>query len=389
MAMSAPARAAEPRPARRAALGLLVVAVVLAHAWVTHQVVTSRLGWGAGDKMPTAIEVAFVRELQATAPAPLAPPPPVRPAARHLPAVAAQAASAPGERASQPAPAETAPPELTQAQASEPAPKASASDASNPVVAVVPDPQPAPPAVPAPVVIAPAVAAASAVAFAWPPSTRLTYKLTGNYRGAIEGSAQVEWVRLGQRYQVRMQTAIGPVLSRKIASEGELGPQGLVPRRFDAEQRVVFSTKHWGLRFGPEQVLLSDGREVPTVPGAQDEASQFVQLTWLFSTQPERLKVGQSVDMPLALTRKLERWTFDVVAQEVLHFAFGDVDTFHVKPRREAQGGDMTAEMWLAPAYQTLPVRVLIRQNQESWVDMTLDKPPMQAAETPSAAASR
>jgi hypothetical protein len=73
----------------------------------------------------------------------------------------------------------------------------------------------------------------------------------------------------------------------------------------------------------------------------------------------------------------------------VLHFAFGDVDTFHVKPRREAQGGDMTAEMWLAPAYQTLPVRVLIRQNQESWVDMTLDKPPMQATETPSAAASR
>ena len=70
-----------------------------------------------------------------------------------------------------------------------------------------------------------------AVAFEWPPSTRLSYRLQGNYRGPVEGTAQVEWLRQGSRYQVHLRTAIGPVLSRHITSEGELGAQGLVPRQ--------------------------------------------------------------------------------------------------------------------------------------------------------------
>ena len=41
----------------------------------------------------------------------------------------------------------------------------------------------------------------------------VTYALTGNYRGEINGDAQVEWVRVGTRYQVHLSTAIGPVLS--------------------------------------------------------------------------------------------------------------------------------------------------------------------------------
>ena len=69
------------------------------------------------------------------------------------------------------------------------------------------------------------------------------------------------------------------------------------------------------------------------VTGAQDEASQFVQLTWLFTTQPERLKVGRSVEMPLAISRRLERWIYDVTAEETLRFSFGPVATFHLKPR--------------------------------------------------------
>ena len=59
---------------------------------------------------------------------------------------------------------------------------------------------------------------------------------------------------------------------------------------------------------------------------------------------------------------------------------FGDVATFHVKPRRDAQGGDMTAQMWIAPSLQYLPVRILIRQDDQTFVDLMLEKPPLQAA---------
>ncbi len=266
-----------------------------------------------------------------------------------------------------------------------------------------PVPEPAAPAVdgalalPAAPTAAPAIAAAAAASaipiaaaastaptarFDWPPSTQLNYRLSGHYRGPIDGSARVEWLRQGNRYQVRMATSIGPVLSRHISSEGELTDAGLAPRRFDGEQKVLFrAARRWSLRFGPERIVLADGRDVATLPGAQDEASQFVQLTWLFTTRPERLQVGQSIDLPLIVGRTLERWTYDVVAEQVLQFSFGAVPTFHVKPRRTAQGGDLTAEIWFAPSLQTLPVRILIRQNQDSWVDLMLDSPPMQAAD--------
>ena len=49
--------------------------------------------------------------------------------------------------------------------------------------------------------------------------------------------------------------------------------------------------------------------------------------------------MGQSIEIPLAVTRSLNRWIYDVVAEEVLQFPFGAVATFHVKPRREATGG--------------------------------------------------
>jgi hypothetical protein len=172
------------------------------------------------------------------------------------------------------------------------------------------------------------------------------------------------------------------VLSRHITSEGELTAQGLAPQRFDGEQKVLFrATQRWQLRFGPDRVVLRDGREQPTLAGVQDEASQFVQLTWLFTTQPERLKVGQSVEMPLAISRKVERWTYDIVAEETLRFPFGAVATFHIKPRREAQGGDLTPEIWIAPSLQYLPVRILIRDGKGNWIDLSLDKPPLQAAQ--------
>ena len=391
-------------PQRRPGFWGVLIAVLLAHLLLSKQLLEDRVGWGSGDKAPVRIEVAFVRELVAAEPPPVVVP--VAVAERRLAAVAKQpqaAASAPALAASaaepEPRPDRLAlappppPPQVTAPVLPPPLPAELAAPSASAVAELMPPlppqiAQPEPPLIaqpvpPQPVAKAalPAASAASAVAFEWPPSTRLTYRLKGDYRGPVEGTASVEWLRQGSRYQVHLETSIGPVLSRHITSEGELTANGLAPRRFDGEQKVLFrAAKRWQLRFGPEKLVLADGKEVPMVAGAQDEASQFVQLTWLFTTQPERLKLGQSVEMPLAISRRLERWIYDVIAEETLRFGFGPVATFHLKPRTVGQGGDLTPEIWIAPSLQYLPVRILIRDNSGHWIDLSLDAPPMQAA---------
>ena len=361
--------------ARRVSFWALTAGIALLHGLLAEHLMDQV----AGDKPPPRIEVMFVRELVAAQPPGLPLEPARRPQIAPSPARAASTASTETGAAPDPVVAELAPPPVSSAAR----PDAVAS------AAVVPPPEP-PPVValvpPEPLASPlPAAAPASAAVFEWPPSTQMNYRLSGYFRGAIDGSARVEWLRSGQRYQVRMSTSVGPMLSRNIVSEGEIGDAGLVPRRFDGEQKLLFrAARRWSLRFGPERVVLSDGREVDALAGAQDEASQFVQLTWLFSTQPERLQVGRSVELPLAISRKLERWIYDVVAEELLQFPFGAVATFHVKPRREASGGDLSAEIWFAPTLQYLPVRILIRQPPDSWVDLSLISPPLQgSAATP------
>ena len=388
-----PVRTGQHRPA---ALWGLAALVLLVHLLLADGLVQqTQAGWGQGDRPPPAIEVAFVRALQAAAP-------PARgvaalPPSARLPAVAARPKPAASQVASQGASqgASAAPDIADQTQAQTPIERVdqTVAAASAPDTTLAVDsPLPAAPTEPVPpaavavettpaVAAAPAPARSGAASFDWPPSTRMNYLLSGHYRGPVTGSAQVEWLREGSRYQVRMRTAIGPVLSRQIVSEGELTERGLAPRRFDGEQKVLFSAaRRWSLRFTPERITLNDGREIDSLPGAQDEASQFVHLTWLFTTQPGLLQVGKSIEVPLIVNRTLERWTYDVVAEEVLLFPFGSVPTFHVKPRRSAKGGDLLAEIWFAPTLQYLPVRILIRQREESYADLTLERPPQQAA---------
>jgi hypothetical protein len=223
-------------------------------------------------------------------------------------------------------------------------------------------------------------------ALEWPPSTRISYRLTGYYRGPIEGQASVEWLRSGTRYQVFMDLGIGPsfapIMSRRVSSEGEITDQGLRPRRYDEETRVLLrDPRRLVVQMDAERVRLSNGGDVARPPGLQDSASQFVQLTWLFTTQPELLQRGRSIEMPLALPRSVEPWTYDVLEAETLDTPAGPVPAVHVKPRREPKpGGDLTAEIWVAPSLQYLPVRILIRQDADTWIDMAISRLPDQAA---------
>ena len=371
-------RAAWPR---RAGWWGLVGAVVVAHALLTLWLQHNLVGWGDAEApMPQRIEVAFV---QALAPAaPLAPPTPVarakpRPAkARAVAPAASTPIAEPPDREPEPLPTPVAEP------VPEPAPEPARADAALAEAPTASAPDAAPTAA-----IGASAPAATATAFEWPASTRLSYVLTGNYRGEVHGTARVQWIRQGSRYQVHLDVGIGPsfapLISRRMTSDGELGEQGLVPRRYDEATRVVLQqTRRATLLFTPEGVTLANGSQHEALPGIQDPASQFVHLTWLFTSRPELLRAGNTVTVPLALPRRVGHWIYDVLGQERLSTPVGDLDTFHLKPRlgQRRPGNELSAEVWFAPRLQYLPVRIRIEQDADTFIDLLLEEAPLQAA---------
>lgn len=338
--------------ARRTAWLVLVAAVSVLHLALLPRLLPAQLGEGAAaDARPQRLAVSFVSTLQ-----PAAPPAPRTRALRRGPAAA---------------------------QAVAPLPAASAAADGEPeATAALPElaPLPAMAELAPPPLPAASAAAPDATAFDWPPSTRLSYRVTGDVRGPVEGHAQVEWLRQGLRYQVHLDLGVALLASRRVSSDGVITPAGLAPRRYDEETRIALrEPRRVVVALAPDSVTLADGRVLPRPEGVQDSASQFVQMTWLFNARPELLQPGQSIRFPLVLPRRLEEWVYDVVGPATVSTPAGELATVHVRPRREAGRGDLTAELWVAPSLQHLPVRLQIRQGPLV-LDLLLERLPEQAA---------
>lgn len=343
----------------------LAVVVGLLHLWFAATALPPRLGTGA-DRRPTRIAVRFSQELKPTAP-PAAPPRPQGTAPRRLQSAALARAALPASAAGP----MTAP--------------ALQADVDGGLVADLAAALPQPALPPEGLATAAPAASGANPALEWPPSTRLAYRLTGNYRGPVEGQAQVEWLRQGERYQVFMDLSVGPgfapLISRRVSSEGLIGADGLHPQRYDERTTAVFNApRSLHIDLDADRIRLPNREAVARPPGVQDSASQFVQLTWIFTTRPDLLRAGNHVTIPLALPRRVEPWIYDVLETETLSTPAGPVDAVHLKPRREARPGrDLTAEVWVAPSLQYLPVRILIRHDAETFVDLVIDRLPQQA----------
>ena len=366
--------ATEPVRRRAASFAALVIVVVLLHGWITARLAERMAEIDSAAKMPPRVEVTYVRTLELEPPKPLAAPPPPPPSPRpRAPRVAkrvepaASAASAPAA-VDEPA---------TTGVAMAPAPEPSASPPGEPALAE-PPPVVADAAAPAS-----AAQAASAVeGFVWPKATRVSYLLTGNWRGELNGRAEVEWIKIDDRYQVNVAMHAGPELAplvaRRMTSEGRIVANGLAPERYEEETKVVMrEDRRISMVFAADLVTLSNGQQRVRLPGVQDTASQFVQFTWMFGSQPERLRVGNTFEFPLALPRSMNVWVYDVAEEEVMHTAIGPLNTFHLKPRRTVRRpGEWVVDMWFAPELRFLPVRLRIEQDANTYVELVIARKP-------------
>jgi hypothetical protein len=372
-------------------LALLAVLVALAHLvaleWAAREV-------EAVSGLKAMVPPMYTRLLKPSAPPPVVasvqPAPPAAPRARAAPRPK-RPASAPkrGEREETPPP-EPAPPapeaaeradpiaQAAEEAASQPAPAASApTQAASAPVEVAAAPAPAAsaslPSASAPASAASAAEAAQAALDQWPADSRLSYRLDGEWRsGRLYGDARVLWQREGSHYQVRLEVRIQLFGTQVLTSQGEVTPQGLVPRVYEE----LRPGKRRMAQLGDQVVVLENGTTVPRPPGVQDTASQFVELTQRFAMGKEPLAVGRTVTVWLARPGGVDRWTYDVVEREILQTPrLGPVEAFHLKPRPIANPrGNITAEMWFAPSLQYLPVRIKVVMAGEAWMDLVVDQ---------------
>ena len=206
----------------------------------------------------------------------------------------------------------------------------------------------------------------------WPVDTRITYKLTGLFRGGpLYGTAKVQWLRQGGLYQARVELSVPPFFNAAYTSQGQVTLQGLIPQAFEDTR----GSRKRLTRITDKEVVQYDGRSFERPPGVQDLASQFIEIGHRFRTGQAPTAPGSTLTLPLVRPGAVETWTYDVFAHEALRTPrLGDLDTVRVTPRPFTNArGTLASEIWFAPRLQYMPVRLKMTFGEEAWVELLVE----------------
>ncbi len=160
-----------------------------------------------------------------------------------------------------------------------------------------------------------------------------------------------------------------PLPSRSQSSVGEIGPDGLSPRRFSDRSRGEVA-----VHFQPELSRITfsaNGTPAIWQPGAQDRLSLSLQLAAMIAGDAAHFTPGTKVTVLTAGTRSAEPWEFTVMGTESLSLPIGTQNALRLR-REPRHQYDQTVEIWFAPALGHLPARMLLSQGNGDLVDQRL-----------------
>jgi hypothetical protein len=203
-----------------------------------------------------------------------------------------------------------------------------------------------------------------------PGSALLSYQVSGRARGfELSASAEIDWQQDGQRYQARMVISSFLLPGRTQTSVGEIGPDGLSPRRFSERTRGE-QAAHFQPEIG-RIVFSANSPPAPWQPGAQDRLSLPFQLSAMIAAEPARFAPGAQVSILTASARSAEPWVFAVMDSQPLDLPIGPKNALRLR-REPRHPYDQAVEIWFAPALGHLPVRILLSQGNGDVFDQRL-----------------
>ena len=324
---------------------LVFALVLLLHVWALYVFSRGLSAAVPADATQTTLSVSLLAP-PAPTPKAEAPKPPPRPRARNAPTITPTVVPAPPPA---PAPPVEPPPE--------------------------PPPEPAPPAVAAEPPPSPTAQAAQPSvlplgAQALPTKGRIVYRTSYTRLIGITALTYVDWSIDPDKatYELWLRT-VDPAGLLDLRSSGTLKSFGIAPDNYiekievaNRELRADFDWKVSAVSF----VGRGAGQPVTFGEGTQDPLSLQFHLPLLAQASPWRFSPGSEVTFAVA-RRNVENYSFVVEGFETTRVAGTDVMTLKID-RKRGPNANRRVEIWMAPEFQWLPVRLRFTDsNDEVW----------------------
>ena len=197
----------------------------------------------------------------------------------------------------------------------------------------------------------------------FPAAQTLSYRLR---RGPAQGSAELQWLPQGDRYVLQLNNLLNgqPVLGSR--SQGRIDAHGLAPERH-SESRRGRDVRAANFQRDTARITFSGPRaEYPLLAGVQDRLSWMLQLPAVLTANPALAAAGRELTLYVVGARgDATLWTFRIEGPATLTLPDGSsLPALHLH-REPSRLYDTQVDVWLDPARQHLPVRVLLRNRAD------------------------
>ena len=315
--------------------------VVLLHLWALYVFSRGLSALTPADVTQTTLSVSLLAPPAAPSPSAEAPKPAPRPRARNAPTITPTVTPAPA-----PAPSvDTAPPDVP----------------------------PSPPQIAADLPAAAPTAQASTLppgAQALPTKGRIVYRTSYTRLPGMNALTYVDWSidPDNATYELWLRT-VDPAGLLDLRSTGTLKSFGIAPDNYvekieiaNRELRADFDWKMSAVSF----IGRGAGQPVAFAEGTQDPLSLQFHLPLLAQAYPWRFSPGSEVTFAVA-RRNVEQYSFVVEGFEPVRIDGTDVMTLKID-RKRGPNVNRRVEIWMAPEFQWLPVRLRFTDtNEEVW----------------------
>jgi len=205
----------------------------------------------------------------------------------------------------------------------------------------------------------------SGVALAAPTKITAVYDVTR--KGQPFATVNETFTQDGKNYRIESITSgIGVYAllgKRKLLSEGEISPNGLVPKHFEQQQgekKGASADFDWN---NNTITMTNKGKAniAPLEVGTQDLASYAYQFMF-------KRPVGEEITIPITSGKKLRTYKYKIANQNEM---VDDVKTLHLVNTNKSEGGD-EKELWLAVDAHFIPAKIVMFDENGAKIEQVI-----------------